>query len=411
MLMDVDYEVFHKLLKTAIGGRTQRQFAEECGITPTYLNRLLHTDTITPTPETLTKIAEHSEVLMGDLMRACGYPVQSAFEQYEIELASPRPLPLTPFTAEISIDVVQNVLQPEIIDRGHIEINDVVDLMNSRLSELSGKFSSIQCELAGDPKTVTTDEIPGGEHQLQVLEFRWQTMMEACIHKRVVIWNEHDLQFRNEPAFLGKYFPEAVDPSRKVSDKSYYENTLRPASGNLTEDERREKMIHRMRLSIQTVELGIGFYANKISDETMVRFCKKYEDDLPYMNDYHDFPNPDYPKGKKSRKPEKGIEYAASEIMTIESGIPICYMEPDGKRLNRAVFMVTESDARYYDQNMILAAMRRFSSELGVEKYGTVWHVLNRLFPAEPQFSNLQKEPAEAAKDSAAKEGPEENKD
>ena len=71
----MDRDLFLRLLNTAIGPRTQRSFAALCDMTPQYLNRLLHSDTVTPTIDTLTKIANHAlgGVKLSQLMDACGY--------------------------------------------------------------------------------------------------------------------------------------------------------------------------------------------------------------------------------------------------------------------------------------------------------------------------------------------------
>ena len=75
----MDRDLFLRLLNTAIGPRTQRSFAALCDMTPQYLNRLLHSDTVTPTIDTLTKIATHAlgGVTLAQMMDACGYDKSS----------------------------------------------------------------------------------------------------------------------------------------------------------------------------------------------------------------------------------------------------------------------------------------------------------------------------------------------
>ena len=71
--MELDRDSFRELLLKAIGPRTQKSFAAMCGMTPQYLNRLMHSDSIVPTLDTLTRIASHAYggVTLYALCRAC----------------------------------------------------------------------------------------------------------------------------------------------------------------------------------------------------------------------------------------------------------------------------------------------------------------------------------------------------
>ena len=73
-------EDFRTLLMKAIGSRTQKTFAEEAGISPSHLSRMLSLDEATvPTRKTLQKIASASEgrVSLAQLERVCGYPISA----------------------------------------------------------------------------------------------------------------------------------------------------------------------------------------------------------------------------------------------------------------------------------------------------------------------------------------------
>jgi transcriptional regulator with XRE-family HTH domain len=109
------YEEFKKLLRAAIGpDRTQAEFAQETGISPEHLSRMLNSREISrPSRNTLAKIAGHAfraSVTLSDLLSACGY--KEAVE-------AP-----TPDTA----DDIQ------------IRVKKVLDTMADGLREMSGKM-------------------------------------------------------------------------------------------------------------------------------------------------------------------------------------------------------------------------------------------------------------------------------
>lgn len=78
--MNFDQDAFITLLKTAIGHRTQKEFASEASISIGHLSRMLkkHYDTA-PTPRSLQLIAAAADngVTYEDLAKACGYILPS----------------------------------------------------------------------------------------------------------------------------------------------------------------------------------------------------------------------------------------------------------------------------------------------------------------------------------------------
>ena len=66
---------FNELLKTAIGDMTQSEFARLTGIAPAQLNRYIKSKGV-PSPETLEKIADVSDVSFEELMESCGHSVE-----------------------------------------------------------------------------------------------------------------------------------------------------------------------------------------------------------------------------------------------------------------------------------------------------------------------------------------------
>lgn len=73
-------EKFRKLLRTAIGDRTQKDFAAVAGLSHTNLNRMLNVDTNgIPSETSLCKIAQASQgrVTIHQLYAACGYDVKN----------------------------------------------------------------------------------------------------------------------------------------------------------------------------------------------------------------------------------------------------------------------------------------------------------------------------------------------
>lgn len=70
-----EFREFRKLLKKGIGMRTQKEFAEACGIAKNHISRLLSQDVIArPRISTLSAMAKHMPlVTYKELMRSCGY--------------------------------------------------------------------------------------------------------------------------------------------------------------------------------------------------------------------------------------------------------------------------------------------------------------------------------------------------
>lgn len=79
-----NHTLFTTLVMKALDGRTQKQFAEESGISPFNLNRLLNSDERVPQRGTLAKIAEASrgKVTMTQLEAACGYITENEEPRY-----------------------------------------------------------------------------------------------------------------------------------------------------------------------------------------------------------------------------------------------------------------------------------------------------------------------------------------
>lgn len=76
------YPKFQELLRKGIGTRTQKDFAEETGITKESINRMLNNELIPqPSMTTLRKIANHvSSVSYNELLASCGYDKVSVEE-------------------------------------------------------------------------------------------------------------------------------------------------------------------------------------------------------------------------------------------------------------------------------------------------------------------------------------------
>ena len=79
---DGTYETFRSLVKKGIGSRTQKEFAEQAGISRVNLNRVLNAETIArPSKRTLYAYSMHMKgVTYRDLMEACGYPMDDIHE-------------------------------------------------------------------------------------------------------------------------------------------------------------------------------------------------------------------------------------------------------------------------------------------------------------------------------------------
>lgn len=70
-----EYKKFQELLRKGIGTRSQKDFAEQVGITAPHLSRMLNSDTIArPSVETLKKLVAHiSDASLNEFLVACDY--------------------------------------------------------------------------------------------------------------------------------------------------------------------------------------------------------------------------------------------------------------------------------------------------------------------------------------------------
>lgn len=77
-----EFREFRELLKKGIGMRTQKEFAEACGIAKNHISRLLSQDVISrPRISTLSAMAKHMPlVTYKELMHSCGYATLNSEE-------------------------------------------------------------------------------------------------------------------------------------------------------------------------------------------------------------------------------------------------------------------------------------------------------------------------------------------
>ena len=75
----MNYEEFRKILRNGIGTRSQKEFAEQTGISREHLNRMLNNKNIPqPSKETLGKLTPHlPNTSYNELLTACGYDTVS----------------------------------------------------------------------------------------------------------------------------------------------------------------------------------------------------------------------------------------------------------------------------------------------------------------------------------------------
>lgn len=75
--MKESYKEFQNLLRAGIGSRTQKEFAQEIGMSKEHLNRMLNSEEINrPSKATLESIAAHmNSVTISQLLTACGYDI------------------------------------------------------------------------------------------------------------------------------------------------------------------------------------------------------------------------------------------------------------------------------------------------------------------------------------------------
>lgn len=167
-----EYKEFRKLLRNGIGSRSQKQFAEETGISKEHINRMLNNKEIDrPTVGTLDKIAAAMDtVALDDLLISCGYKI------YDIKNRA------IESTGEVKSALNTVLAEPF---NNWKSINDMLETVNMLyVSNINGEFRAINTGTCEESK----------EHHwadsYAILEFKWREGDYSCKTWAILFFTE-----------------------------------------------------------------------------------------------------------------------------------------------------------------------------------------------------------------------------
>lgn len=430
-------DLFKGLLLNAKGLRTQKSFAEECGMTPQYFNRLLSGKT-RPNVSTLEKIAAHADngVALDTLKKACGYPVKENKKVEEKKLdvdISKR------FDWKYLINLVAALHQDEIADSPEEYLNMIVD-------EIKGMVFAayVSAEFVGKPvqKGNYTYKEADFVFRVPAYTIRFKTVLAYLVRRRKDDAEEHTTlpiyaRLLTTMTALQEYFPNAIDPTieddPEIDMDELHHNIYSEGQYNYPGKSRRmsveERLLHSIfgntpdsRVKVPEVTSGYGIYVENVNREKIKELCLKYKDVWP------DGADPDTYRDEPDNK-EVGPIVLYARCMKTLTGFPVYYINPalykeDEEEYvqTKPVLMVAEESmvgnygAAYknYDAGAVLKACERIARDLGVERFGHVWFQYYDTFETIPEYetefpdveklAEAKREFAEAEEDEKANE-------
>lgn len=416
----MDRDLFLRLLNTAIGPRTQRSFAALCDMTPQYLNRLLHSDTVTPTMDTLTKIANHAlgGVKLSQLMEACGYD-KSALRPAN----APGHFSWMGWNPAKMADVVNQVLlQINEMWFGGSEDGCTRALIFSSAAQITDKISAalsqsfetgddiFTCEMLmntnGSAMSVPDEDADG--YQLFPVILSWETPIVVAKHKFLLralpscrcTWAA--VGFDLSGAHFQKAFPDETDPSfgdlsdpdykSGMENSTYTELSYLRTPAKSTEERLLREIFGKdgKRVQVPTFDEGLGFYIPEKGPELRKKIAAFFdrhgipegaEGTAPY---YLDYDGGEYD--------DRGPFGLIARIMREETGFRFYFLDKGDFPDNRPCIMVPEDLIGNFhekdkpDANTIRGVLIPYAKELGATKIGTVWNRYTADLPEDPEI-------------------------
>ena len=419
--VNMDRNKLQNLIVTAIGPRTQKSFAALCGMTPQYLNRLLHSDSVIPTADTLLRIANHAlgGVTFGALCRACGYDPSSAikdesnFSAWEFL----RPQAKTDYVSRALKRLnkiwfgLEGEYQKAIV---FPSIAQAADEIASALSQmLETGEDALTCEAITNPDGTdkSADFGEGTGNVLFPVVLLWEEPLIVCRHKFMI---------RAIPAAEGKWAVVSLDLSRTHLKEVFAgeidpasDDPSDPASGEHDPDSLYTEIFHigveadsakallrnifgdtDNEISVPTFEEGIGFYVPDIHDPEIRRkvqcFFTRHSDMIPENAGNAETLYSDYKEKDSRYEGSSGTFGLAAKIMRDETGFHFWYEDNKEFPENRPCIMFPSeffcckgSDGP--NGVMVKKSLLPYAEELGVKKIGTVWVRYSADLPKDPE--------------------------
>ena len=400
-MQKVDYIKFHAMLQQALDGRSQRAFAQECGMLPQALNRLMKQESGVPSTETLRKIAMHSSIPLADLLTVCGYPKTACRDE-----PARVKVPVSANTEKDFLTLARKIVIEAATENKLLKAFDSADeLIDSIIvtAKTEGRFYHMDCHRAGhnDSTGHTLLEFKG---MMPLKRIRCYAVIsigatEKSDGDKAPLYYLLDADFKT--GTIEKEFPDVLprdifdDPEHPVNpDAAYVEST--PSDLAIAKHVSKSTIIDEiLRKRVQVPQLceGIGFYVDRVDEPALTDFVMAHLDYIPgdmimTEDDIQYYRNP-------SNEYETGLFGAVLAVIRAMTGIRHVFyypVDPTVKfHMNRPVIMVPSyligDGTGLYHEAGVYDAMRRIANMLDVVRYGKVWCVDVTDVPAEPECS------------------------
>ena len=409
----MDRDTFRELLLKAIGPRTQKSFAAMCGMTPQYLNRLMHSDSIVPTMDTLTRIASHAYggVTLYVLCRACDIDPATVsqephFSPWQLGSVHKRAEAVNQALAALDKNWFHRNPGPNamVFD----SVDQITDMISDTLSTmLETDENTFSCELIpdeeGNAQPARAEDIPG--MLLYPVVLAWEDFDHVCRHKFMLqafaasekpkyVVVVLDLQMAN----LEKAFPKEVgikenDPNG-VYTEIFYRNV---SSADESPEERLLKQLFRhsdMQADVPAVEEGEGFYTPDLEDpevrKTVAAFFKNHAHMIPDDAGVAENLYADYVDQEQKCELCNGTFGLVAHIMSRETGFPFTFIDNPDFYNNRPLIMMADiliDKKDGPDRQTVRSSLIPYARELGIDRVGSVWHQYYASLPINPEVA------------------------
>lgn len=435
----MDRDLFLRLLNTAIGPRTQRSFAALCDMTPQYLNRLLHSDTVTPTMDTLTKIANHAlgGVKLSQLMDACGYDksaLRPANAPGHFSWMGWNPAKMADVVNQVLLQInktwfggSENGCTRALIFSSAAQITDKISAALSQSFETGADIFTCEMLMNTNGSAMSVPDEDADGYQLFPVILSWETPIVVAKHKFLLralpscrcTWAA--VGFDLSGAHFQKAFPDETEPSfGDPSDPDYksgMENSVYTELSYLRTPVKstEERLLREIfgkdgeRVQVPAFEEGLGFYIPEKGPELRKKIAAFFdrhgipegaEGTAPYYLDYDGDGEYD----------DRGPFGLVARIMREETGFRFYFLDKGDFQDNRPCIMVPEDligtfrETGKPDANTIRGVLIPYAKELGAAKIGTVWNRYTVDLPKDPEIDITDTRLQEAKEDFAEKD-------
>jgi len=404
----MDTERFKKLLRTAIGGRSQAEFAKRAGITNIQISRLLNQD-IRPKLDTLEKIAKNAVngVTYKDLLDACGY-TSAELDFYDEEEEAARGekkdrvlLPLKDRIAACERDILQGF--KELIEKSSTPYENLYKFVN--MFETLYAVEDMCYDIGNAVEN--TENVINGDHCSEITiswvcrqdgkdignivkgVISYYTLTDRRILVSGATFAAKDLIAYGVIRVHGKLSEDNLLWNKDILTHSNAEDMDRTADQEMEALEFVMDLAQNGETQYPSLVMGIGFEMPK-DNKMIVEFLKNHKESFVFTPfDEENFE--DVISGVKSAEEayedyedeynaEDGIGAVISTIIRHETGIDFaCWKEREGDFFDPGIDPVPHTYIMAQEEEVFLNNVAyetledlafKYGSELGVEEYG-----------------------------------------